>query len=84
MGFFNCFIIKQRNVTDSSTARLSVADIAGSATWAAGLLAATLAVDLLLIYYLHRAQLCRNIPSNKASTYFYGFIMVLVWLYMVF
>jgi hypothetical protein len=44
-------------VTDSSTGCLSVADIAGSATWAAGLLAATLAVDLLLIYYLHRAQL---------------------------
>jgi hypothetical protein len=56
-GFFNCFIIKQRNLTDWSTACLSVADIAGCATWAAGLLAATLAVDLLLIYYPHRAQL---------------------------
>jgi hypothetical protein len=44
-------------VTDSSTACLSVADISGSATWAAGPLAATLAVDLSLIYYLHRAQL---------------------------
>jgi hypothetical protein len=54
---FNCYIIKQRNMTDSSTACLSVADIAGCATWAAGLLAATLAVDLLLIYYPHRAQL---------------------------
>jgi hypothetical protein len=42
---------------DSSTACLSVADIAGCATWAAGLLAATLAADLLLIYYLPRAQL---------------------------
>jgi hypothetical protein len=30
--------------------------IAGYATWAAGLLAATLAVDLLLIYYLHRVH----------------------------
>jgi hypothetical protein len=55
MGFFNCFNIKQRNVTDSSTACLSVA--AGRATWAAGLLAAALAVDLLLNYYLHGAQL---------------------------
>jgi hypothetical protein len=54
---FNCFIIKQRNMTDWRTACLSVADIAGCATWAAGLLAATLAVDLLLIYYPHRAQL---------------------------
>jgi hypothetical protein len=50
-------------MTDSSPACLSVADIAGCgpccayATWAAGLLGATLAVDLLLIYYLHRAQL---------------------------
>jgi hypothetical protein len=44
-------------VPDSSAACLSVADIADSATWAVGVLAATLAVDLLLIYYLHRAQL---------------------------
>jgi hypothetical protein len=56
-GVFNCFIMKQRNVTDSSTACLSVADIAGCATRGTGLLAATLAVDLLLIHYLHRAQL---------------------------
>jgi hypothetical protein len=55
MFFFNCLVIKERNVTDSSTACLSVAHIAGCATWAAGLLAATLAVDLLLIYYLYRA-----------------------------
>jgi hypothetical protein len=57
MFFFNCLVIKERNVSDSSTAGLSVADIAGCATWAAGLLAATLAVDLLMIYYLYRAQL---------------------------
>jgi hypothetical protein len=57
MVFLKCFIIKQRNVPDSSAACLSVAGIADSATWAVGVLAATLAVDLLLIYYLHRAQL---------------------------
>jgi hypothetical protein len=39
-GFFQLFIVKLRNVTDSSTACLSVADIAGCATWDAGLLAA--------------------------------------------
>jgi hypothetical protein len=44
-------------VNDASTANLAVADIAGSATSGAGFLAATLASDLLLIYYLRRAQL---------------------------
>jgi hypothetical protein len=64
---FNCFITKQRNVTDSSTACLSVADVAGCATWAAGLRAATLAVDLLLTYYMLRAQLVESAQDTTAE-----------------
>jgi hypothetical protein len=74
MVSFDCNIIKRRNVTDSSTASLWVADIAGCATWTAGLLAPTLAVGLLLIYDLHRAQHGRNFPSNKASNCFCGLL----------
>jgi hypothetical protein len=86
MGVFNCFIINQRNVTDSNTACLSVTDIAGCATWAAELLAATLAVDLLLSTTCTERNVGRNFPLqerqivNMVLLRVY-FIMVLLWFY---
>jgi hypothetical protein len=55
MGFSTASI-KQRNVTDSSTACRSRTLLAAQ-SGPLGFWPPKLAVDLLLIYYLHRAQL---------------------------